>query len=246
MKKRCVVAALSALALFPLGLSANPIPLPVPASMPLEQMQIAIGTDKHVKFTGDFTFDFIPASVTKMLFPLPPVNASAIQVFEDGNPVPSTMSSSVYPTVLPEYPLLSMFEWNGPFPEDGAVFRVDYEHDLFQRGSDWIFFYSLGTGKYFPTYEKITTAMFQIDLPSGATLESVLLDDTPVDPRFYNLIGSRLDLKLTSEFGPFTQDLILVMRIPEPPSLGLLCAMLLAIGVMPGVRRLALIRQRLD
>jgi hypothetical protein len=37
------LVALSALALFSLELWANPIPWPMPASMPLEQMRITIG-----------------------------------------------------------------------------------------------------------------------------------------------------------------------------------------------------------
>jgi hypothetical protein len=81
---------------------ANPIPLPVPASMPLEEMTITVGLDKHVTFTGDFTFDYIPGgvcgalpcvAVTEMQFPLPPVNASSVAVFQDGIPLPWAMSA---------------------------------------------------------------------------------------------------------------------------------------------------------
>lgn len=221
MKTISVVAVWSALALLPTTLLANPIPVPPPASMPLEQMTINIGANRHVKFSGDFTFDSIPDTVTKMQFPLPPINASGVSVWQDGAPLGWRFSAETYPTVLPEYPSLTMFEWDGPFPLDGAVLTVGYEHELFLRGSEWIFFYSLGTGKYFPTYDKITTAEFEINLPDQAILRAILLDNTPVDPSFYTLTGSRLDLTLTSEFGPFTKDLILVMGIPEPGSLWL-------------------------
>lgn len=222
MQKIQVLALLGALMMLPASLSANPIPVPLPASMPLEKMTITIGADRHVDFTGAFTFDFIPTTVGKMQFPLPPINASDVQVLQDGVGLSWSMSRDTYPTVLPEYPLLSMFGWAGPFPEGGAVFTVDYEHDLFPRGDDWLFFYSLGTGKYFPTYDKITTAIFEIYLPSTATLQAVLLDNTLVDPSFYTLSGSRLDLTLTSAFGPFTKDLLVVMGIPAPATLGLL------------------------
>lgn len=227
---------------------ANPIPLPVPASMPLEEMDIVIGSDRHVTFSGDFTFDFIPdgncgglpcLAVTEMLFPLPPVNASNVRVYQDGSPLPWFSSPLSYPTVLPEHPSLAMFGWSGPFPHHGAVFTVDYEHDLFARGDDWVFFYSLGTGKYFPTYDKITTALFDIHLPDGLRLEEILLDDLPVDPADYTLTGDRLNMTLTSEFGPFVRDLILTFSVPGPGTLwalGLGLACMMPLGNLRGGR----------
>jgi hypothetical protein len=235
MRRSIPAAVLGSLTVFSISLQANPIPVPTPASMPLEEMTVTIDAARHVSFSGDFTFDSIPTTVAEMLFPLPPVNASNVTVRQDGVSLLWSPSSDTYPTVLPEYPLLSMFEWVGPFPAGGAVFTVEYEHDLFLRGSDWVFFYSLGTGKYFPTYDKLTTAIFEIYLPSTALLKAVLLDNTPVDPSLYTLTGSRLDLTLTSEFGPFTKDLVLVLRIPEPATLGLLSIGLL--GMLGRLRR---------
>ena len=188
--------------------------VPVPASMPLEEMSIQIDNKLHATFHGRFSFDYIPSSVTEMLFPVPPENATNIQVWRDAVPLPWTYTPETYPTVLPEYPSLSMLKWSGPFPASGAVFEVSYEHDLFQRGGQFVFFYSLGTGKYFPTYDKLTTAKFEIDLPSSYRLLDILLDGMPVDPSSYTLTGARLDMTLTSAFGPFTKDLILV--VPEP------------------------------
>ncbi len=224
MKKFEVIVLSSTLAMIPTALRANPIPIPIPASMPLEEMNITIGEDRQVNFSGDFTFDFIPTDVTKMQFPLPPQNPSNVEVFQNSVSLPWNFSSESYPTILPEYPTLPMFEWMGPFPENGAVFTVNYDHELFKRGNDWIFFYSLGTGKYFPTYDKVTTAIFEIELPSNLIVKQILLDDTPVDPRLYSINGSRLEMTLTSEFGPFTEDLIMELEsVPEPRSiLGLL------------------------
>jgi hypothetical protein len=140
--------------------SANPIPIPPPADMPLEEMYVEIRPDGNgldATFTGDFTFVYIPKDVNSMLFPVPP-DANNIRVWADSNELPWTWSSEEYPTILPEMPNIPMIEWQGPFHPNGGIFRVDYEHDLIKRPNDFIFFYALGTGKYFPTYDKITTA----------------------------------------------------------------------------------------
>mgnify|MGYP001826480864 FL=1 len=218
---------------------ANPIPVPVPASMPLEEMSIVIGGAGHVTFTGDFTFDFIPVGfctglnlpaceeVTKMQFPLPPENPSNVAVYQDGRELTPMPSPDIYPTVLQEHPMLPMFEWLGPFPLDGAIFTVKYEHDVFARDDTWVLFYSLGTGKYFPTYDKVTTALIDIFLPPSGELLEVLLDLTPVEPSAYTLTGNKLSISLTSDYGPFTKDLIVSYAIPEPAS-----TWLIAVGII--------------
>lgn len=133
MKRTWFAALPITLALLSSSILANPIPVPTPASMLLEEMSIVIGADRHVSFNGAFTFDSIRATVSSMLFPLPPTNASGIEVCQDGVELPWSLVAANYPTVLPEYPYLSLFEWASPFPEDGAIFTVDYEHDLFQQ-----------------------------------------------------------------------------------------------------------------
>jgi hypothetical protein len=188
-------------------LSANPIPFPLPASMPLENMHIRItpsadGLD--AVFTGEFTFTHIPEDVSSMLFPVPS-DANKIRVTADNVELPWTWSSEEYPTILPETPTIPMIEWQGPFPTGGAVFGVDYEHSLIKRPNEFIFFYAVGTGKYFPTYEKTTTAYFDILLPPGFEAAGVWLDDTPHE---YEVIGQHLMITVQSLFGPITNDLI--------------------------------------
>jgi hypothetical protein len=187
---------------------ANPIPIPIPASMPLEEMWINIeqtGVGFHAAFTGNFTFDYIPATVTNMWFPVP-IGSSNIQVRQDGINLPWIWSTNHYPTLLPEEPSLPMIEWSGPFPTAGAVFSVDYEHDLIERPTEFVFFYALGTGKYFPTYDKVTTANFHVSLSPGISPSSIWLDTTLLDPSQYTVIDSNLELSLNSNFGPFTKD----------------------------------------
>jgi len=175
--------------------------------MPLEDMHveiIAVENTLHATFTGDFTFDYIPEDVLSMLFPVPP-DADNIGVWQDGIELPWAWSSGTYPTILPEMPTIPMIEWLGPFPIYGAVFRVDYEHDLIKRPEEFIFFYAVGTGKYFPTYEKTTTAYFDILLPPGFAVTGVWLDYTAHE---YEVIDGHLYITVQSYFGPIINDLI--------------------------------------
>lgn len=186
---------------------ANPIPVPPPASMPLEDIHVQIqpvGDGLHAVFTGEFTFTHIPEDVNSMMFPVPP-DGNSIGAWMDGAPLTWAWSSEQYPTILPEMPTIPMIEWQGPFPLLGAVFRVDYEHDLIKRPTEFIFFYACGTGKYFPTYDKTTTAYFDIELPSRYTVNGVWLDETPHE---YEVVGGHLMITVESHFGPIVNDLI--------------------------------------
>lgn len=209
MKRTCIAIAL----LLSAPAWANPIPWPPPASMPLEDMTVEIvqvGTKLHARFEGDFTFDYIPADVTAMLFPVPP-DSSNIVVTQDGVPLEWTWSDELYPTVLPEFPTIPMIRWSGPFPERGVLLHVGYEHDLIQRPGEFIFFYANGTGKYFPTYEKTTTAYFDITYPLGHLVNGVHWDDWPYA---YQVDGYHLGLTVQSQFGPIVHDVI-VSLIPD-------------------------------
>jgi hypothetical protein len=207
MKVNSAIVILAAISAAAIIASANPIPVPPLASMPLEEIYVQIqpdGNSLHAVFTGDFTFVYIPKDVNLMLFPVPP-DANNIRVRADSNELPWTWSSEEYPTILPEMPNLPMIEWQGPFHPNGAVFRVDYEHDLIERPNDFIFFYALGTGKYFPSYDKTTTAKFDFLLPDRYTVASVCLDETPHE---YKVLGSHLVVPVESYFGPIVHDLI--------------------------------------
>jgi hypothetical protein len=223
MKRRILIFVLGAVTVSQAGLG-NPIPWPLPASMPLEEMSIEINREGQglvADFHGDFTFNHIPESVSQMLFPVPQ-GSSSVSAWQSGTPLSWRWSNSTYPTVLPEMTSLPMMEWDGPFPEEGAVFTVAYTHGLIEREDEFVFFYALGTGKYFPTYDKVTTAEFDILLPQSFEVKGVWLDNTVVDPNEYEIsdLSGRpnLHLTLTSQFGPFTKDLI-VSLVPEPATL---------------------------
>ena len=215
MRKRSLIAVLGVVMLSQTTL-ANPIPWPLPASMPLEEMWIDIERTEnalYASFGGDFTFNYIPTDVASMFFPVP-VGASNVHVRQDGAVLSWTWSSEEhYPTILPEMPTIPMIEWPGPFPESGAVFTVEYEHHLIERADEFIFFYALGTGKYFPTYDKTTTAYFDILLPGDFDVAGVWLDETAHE---YEVVGGHLMVTVESQFGPIVNDLI-VSLVPAMP-----------------------------
>jgi len=175
--------------------------------MPLEDMYVEIqpcANGLHAVFTGDFTFEYIPEDVNSMLFPVPP-DANNIRAWQDAIGLAWAWSGELYPTILPEMPNMPMIEWQGPFPLGGAVFTVDYEHDLIKRPTEFIFFYALGTGKYFPSYDKTTTAYFDILLPKCFEVAGVWLDESPHE---YEIVDGHLMVTVESWFGPITNDLI--------------------------------------
>lgn len=193
--------------------AGNIIPYPWPASMPFEEMAIQIeeiGDVFRARFTGDFTFEFIPEDVASMMFPVPP-GATITGVWMDGEELPWRWNSEIYPTVLPEMPGIPMIEWDGPFPVGGAVFTVAYDHELIQRENEWIYFYAVGTGKYFPTYDTTTTANFELLLPRGMGVGGVWLDE---EPHEYERIEWIDRIIVQSEHGPIRNDLI-VSLVPD-------------------------------
>ncbi|MGD2094523.1 MAG: hypothetical protein PVH77_05900 [Phycisphaerales bacterium] len=186
--------------------SANPV-LPTQASMPLEDMQIQINPSPKglsAAFSGEFFFEFIPEDVNSILFPVPP-DANNIHIDINNTDLPWTWSNQMYPTILPEMPTIPMIEWQGSFPIHGAVFGVDYEHDLIKRSNNFIFFYAVGTGKYYPTDETNTTAFFDIFLPPGFEVSGVWLDGMPYE---YEMSGQHLMVIVQSNLNPITNDLI--------------------------------------
>jgi hypothetical protein len=208
-------------------LEANVIPVPPGAHLDWEFLRFDVDRSGRVQFQGELYFDSIDETVTDMRFPLPPVNAGSIQVRTDGVPQPWRYSTELYPTVLPEYPWLRMFEWTLAPNITDLMLWVDYSHRVFARGDDLGLFYALGTGKLFPPLPDpanyaSTDAHIDIVLPPEALLRQVSLDGDVLDSSSYRFSGGRLQLHLSSGDGPFLQDLLVMYRIPVPATLGLL------------------------
>ena len=156
--------------------SANPIPPPSSANMPVEDMYAelvpaAAGTGMEETFYGYYYFDKIAETVAMMEYPLPPDNRGFSIVmgklpadwqFSDSifpslhetlppmYSLPWSVLRKLYPTVVPEWPWIPVNGWWRPeynsFPPK-ALFAVKYQHDLLRRGRDFVYFYALGSGK---------------------------------------------------------------------------------------------------
>jgi len=219
--KKLFVASVIILAGFPwsgapntISTQANPIPWPwsTEVGMLFENIYVQIEPDSnglHAVFTGDFTFTHLPSDVNSILFPLPS-DATNISVWQDNNEIAWELTNEQYPTILPEMPKIPIIKWYGPFPTDGPVFRVEYEHSLIKRPEEFIFFYATGTGKYLPNYGDITIARiarFEIVLPEDYTVKGVWLDEKPQQ---YGVIDSNLiEIYVDSLSGPIMDDLII-------------------------------------
>ncbi|MGA1825970.1 MAG: hypothetical protein ACMUIP_15040 [bacterium] len=222
--------------------NANPIPYPLPANMPLEDMYSVIEeTDRgglKETFFGDYYFSYIPTDVYLMKYPVPPksedISVAMGRLPEDWwfsadifpfihqirvhmDPMKWYDIRELYPTVLPEWPGIPMVAWNGPFPQK-ALLSVKYQHDLLKRRNNFIYFYALGTGKYFQTYQKEALAFLDITMPPKYNMHRLFLDWTSLpfaetyerdDMGIYHRVVS---ICATAQFGPFTHDIIGYIR----------------------------------
>ena len=230
---------------------ANPIPWPLPASMPLEDMyafldEIDTGGLRET-FYGDYYFSYIPDDLYMMKYPVPPETDGIIVAMgklPDGwqfdpaslpfihemsihkDPLHWYYIRELYPTVLPEWPGIPMIAWRGwcegdatptedlpCFPKQ-ALFSVKYQHDLLQRGRDYIYFYALGTGKYYETYQKQAISFLDISMPVQYNMHRLFLDKTPhpfavtTERDANGMARTIVSIYASAQFGPFTKDLI--------------------------------------
>ena len=235
--KRCIVCL--AIVLISGVAAANPIPSPLPANMPLEDMystldEIDVGGLRET-FRGDYYFSYIPDDPAMMMkYPVPPqtdaISVAVGKLPDDWqftpsifpyihemqlpkDPVPWNWIFETYPTVVPEWPGIPMIAWNGPFPNK-ALYSVKYQHNLLQRGRDYIYFYALGTGKYYETYQKQAISFLDISMPVQYNMLRLFLDRTPhafATTTELDAQGRKrtiVSVFAAAQFGPFTKDII--------------------------------------
>ncbi|NQT21138.1 MAG: hypothetical protein HQ592_15630 [Planctomycetes bacterium] len=233
---------------------ANPIPVPLPASMPLEDMysellEIDGDTGLRDHFQGDYYFSYIPKDLYMMKYPVPPnPDGSHIEdlrvsfgklpddwTFTPGSlpalhmllppvsPQPWYYIRELYPTVVPGWPGIPMLAWHGPINADAtddiipppptfpptALYRVNYEYNMRRWGRGWLYFYALGTGKYYSTYQKQAISFLDITMPKHLTMSRLSLDNTP-HAFAVTCEGDKtvVSVYATAQFGPFTKDII--------------------------------------
>jgi len=231
--------------------SANPIPWPVPASMPLEDMysellEIDGDTGLREHFRGDYYFSRIPEDLYLMKYPVPP-GSENIRVYfgklqDDWQFDPAAFPymhetlpqlaeqrwfyiRELYPTVVPGWPGIPMIAWRGPFDdtesedEDDiptppsfpptALYQAQYEYNLRRWHNGWLYFYALGTGKYYSTYQKEAISFLDITMPRHLNMARLFLDYTP-HPFAFTQEGEKtvVSIYAATQFGPFTRDII--------------------------------------
>jgi len=217
---------------------ANPIPWPLPAKMPLEDMYSVLEETRPGRlretFLGNYYFSYIPEDLSMMKYPVPP-RSRGISVAMgklpgdweyspdafpflhemqlEMDPLVWSYIRELYPTVLPQWPGIPMIAWRGPFPGK-ALLSVKYQHDLISNLSEHIYFYALGTGKYYETYQKEAVSFLDISMPLKYTMRRLYLDKTPhafamtCERDEEGKVRRVVSIHATARFGPFRKDII--------------------------------------
>ncbi|MGA1865679.1 MAG: thrombospondin type 3 repeat-containing protein, partial [bacterium] len=119
----------------------------------------------------------------------------------------------LYPTILTEWPNIPMIAWVRAFPPR-ALLRVRYQHNLLKKNDGYLYFYALGTGKYFSTYQKEAVAFLDISMPVKYDMARLFLDKTQypfavTEESDSEGKGQRVvSIHASAMFGPFTKDVI--------------------------------------
>jgi hypothetical protein len=185
-------------------------------------------------FVGNYYFTYIPEEVNRMKYPVPP-DYTGIDVAMGKFPEEWVFSPEaipyihelqlemellrwfrireLYPTVVPEWPGIPMIAWDGPFPQK-ALLSVKYQYTLLRQEGGYLYFYALGTGKYYETYQKEAIAFLDISMPMTYGMSRLFLDNTPhafAVTREKDDSGNPrriVSIYATAEFGHFTKDVI--------------------------------------
>ena len=148
------------LLLGPVGVYANPIP--VPAIMMTEEYINAIlypvGGEYWATVYCRYPFRNMGYPEVTMKFPVPP-GSMDISVFVDNIPIYWSWSGEKYSTEIGEY---EMITWTVKNPPEDFEVKVIYRHRLVGAAEQYIFLYALGTGRISEYYSKQLTAHIRL------------------------------------------------------------------------------------
>jgi len=193
MERRNLIAALAIILAMNALAAAIPPPL---VEMPFEQVDIKIQPYNGVlraTFSGDYTFTYIVSFLEKIEFPVPP-DANNISGWMNGTPLSHQWSSRTIPSILPEFPVIPVLGWLGPFPHSGGILKVQYEHGLIKRLGEFIYFspFILDRGT-------ATTVTVKIQIPAGFAVAGVWLRNIPQE---YSVNGRQLEMSFQTHTAP--------------------------------------------
>ena len=234
MSKRLIsliLAALLAFVLFPnveIQVKANPIPYPV-VWMPREDIYVNLSASNGTvcaKVHGVYHFSHSDFKNVSMTYPISP-NSTNISVEVNGSEINWWYSDKTYSSVLGNLPMINWTIYNFPAP---TIVEVDYEHIVPKSNNTYQYLYAMGTGRYFYTYSKTTTAYIHISIDFPDLLEpNLYMVDYPEgrwkgysDPKWvWNLveydiskINSTWTIKTTRQasYGPLLEDVVLTFE----------------------------------
>ena len=201
--------------------SANPIPIPS-ILMPEEYIDIELTSIDGViraKVDGAYPFWNAGYDTVDMYYPIPP-DSENISVELDNEPLDWSYNPWMwYPTIVGVWPMIC---WNiYPAPQSFEI-KTHYEHAVPVLDNVCTLVYAMGTGKYLEYYSKQTTAYVTVRIDFAHENLKVYADSEPIDNYDITVENGATILTLTrisNEFQPLLEDLILTFKLIKPISI---------------------------
>lgn len=128
--------------------SATPITLPGSSMMEPAQVHVRVlnSSPMQASVTCVYTYTQLAPNVDRFVIPVPN-GATGVVAWIEGQRMQHSVSDIVYPTTIPEAPVLQMVEIWGGWSTAGVVLTVSYRMPLIMRGDDGYYYYPAGYAK---------------------------------------------------------------------------------------------------
>lgn len=209
--------------------TANPIPFPIIA-MPEEYINATISPDEegivYAEVNGLYPFYNAGYENVTMYYPVPP-GSGEILVMMNETSLEWSYSDKNYSTVVGDFP---MIEWViKPVPKSFEI-RTRYYY-LVPKDGIYSFLYAMGTGRYFYTYAKETTAYVSINIskkiaPTESSIDVYTIWYDKETGKWlwkkwnYTIVAKDntwlISLKVSGWFGPLINDLLVTINPSIP------------------------------